>query len=289
MSIAHWTMDVIGPSGHAWSMTSLLTPTELSLAEVYERDGIVQVPGILGADEVEQIKSAFMQQVELDRSLGFDDGIPDGDPLARYPRFVHPHRREDTEVGHLSLRYLLDERILAVAVELIGSLLGAQSMFYFKPSGARGQAMHQDNMSLRAHPETCLAAWIAIDDVDVENGGLAVVPGTHKYELVCPEPAKIEESFTNAGIRLPDDMPPVQTVMKPGDVLFFHGGLVHGSKPNSSTDRFRRALIFHYVPETSVEVAKFYHPLVHPEDRPVQLGVSAQGGPCGEGFRRVGA
>lgn len=270
-------------------MISLLTSTELRLTEAYERDGIVQVPGLLGADEIEQIKAVFMHQVELDRSLAFDDGVPDDDPLAQYPRFVHPHRRADTEVGQLSLRYLLDERILSVAVELIGPLLGVQSMFYFKPPGARGQAMHQDNMFLRAHPETCLAAWIAIDDVDEGNGGLAVVPGTHEYELVCPEPADANESFTNVGIRLPEDMLPVQTAMKPGDVLFFHGGLVHGSKPNTSADRFRRSLIFHYVPETSVEVASFYHPLVHPEDRPVEMGESAQGGPCGEGFRRIGA
>ena len=30
-----------------------------------------------------------------------------------------------------------------------------------------------------------------------------------------------------------------------GDVLFFHGALVHGSAPNVTEDRFRRALIGH--------------------------------------------
>jgi len=37
--------------------------------------------------------------------------------------------------------------------------------------------MHQDNLFLQAHPETCIAAWIAVDDCDGENGGLKMVPG----------------------------------------------------------------------------------------------------------------
>lgn len=271
-------------------MTSLTTSPELSLAEAYERDGIVQVPGVLSRDEVEHIKNAFMRQVERDRSLGFDDGVPEDDPLARYPRFVHPHRRDDTEVGPLALQYMLDERLLSIAETLIGPVLGAQSMFYFKPPGARGQAMHQDNASLRADRDgACLAAWIAVDRADGENGGLMVVPGTHTYELVCPEPADPNESFTSAGIRVPEDMRIVQTEMEPGDVLFFHGALVHGSQPNRSADRFRRALIFHYVAADAREVAEFYQPLIHPENRPVRMGVAAAGGPCGEGWHRVGS
>ena len=32
----------------------------------------------------------------------------------------------------------------------------AQTMFYFKPPGARGQALHQDQTPLRVQPGTCL-------------------------------------------------------------------------------------------------------------------------------------
>ena len=39
--------------------------------------------------------------------------------------------------------------------------------------------------------------------------------------------------------------------MQPGDVVFFHGLTIHGSMPNRTTDRFRRAFICHYVGETS--------------------------------------
>ncbi|GAB3926744.1 protein involved in biosynthesis of mitomycin antibiotics/polyketide fumonisin [Microlunatus endophyticus] len=257
-------------------------PQDADLPAGYHHDGIVQLPGLLGPDEVATIRAAFMDQVTRDHSWAIDDGVPDDDVLARYPRFVHPHRHPDLEVGKLALDYMLDPRIFDVVTSLIGPALGAQSMFYFKPPTARGQAMHQDNTFLRAHPETCLAAWIAIDDVDAENGGLAVVPGSHETELVCPEPADLEQSFTDAEVPIPEGMSKVQTIMKAGDVLFFHGSVVHGSLPNTSTDRFRRSLIFHYIPASSVEIASFYHPLVDPARRDVFIAEATGGGPCGD-------
>ncbi len=253
-----------------------------ALAEIYRREGVVQVPQLLDDTEIARIRSVFMDQVGADHSLAIDDGVPDDDPLARFPRFVHPHRRTDVEAGKLSLELMLDSRILDIVTALIGPALGAQSMFYFKPPGARGQALHQDNTFLRADPETCLAAWIAVDDVDAENGGLAVVPGSHKTDLACPEPADLTESFTNAEVPVPDGLHKVQTRMKAGDVLFFHGSVVHGSRPNTSADRFRRSLIFHYVPEASTEIAAFYNPLVRPDRRSTTLSEAIGGGPCGD-------
>jgi hypothetical protein len=64
-------------------------------------------------------------------------------------------------------------------------------------------------------------------------------------------------------------------------VLFFNGSVVHGSLPNTSRDRFRRALIGHYVTGDAEQVAKFYHPALDMEGREVGIGVSEGGGPCG--------
>ena len=167
-----------------------------------------------------------------------------------------------------------------------GPANGAQSMFYFKPQSARGQALHQDNLFLQASPETCIAAWIAIDDVDAENGGLQVVPGSHNYNLACPESemADAEKSFTNVGVRLQDGMETSQTVMKAGDVLFFHGSMVHGSGPNYSQERTRRSLIFHYVPQNSVEIGRFYLPLLSPDGEVVVVEGVEKGVVYGEGW-----
>lgn len=265
--------------------SSTATQDLSSLADEYRRDGVVTARSVLASDEVETIREAFMAEIEGGVRLGWDDGVPSGDILARYPRLVQPHRRPDTEVGRLARRYLLDERLLGLASTLVGPVLGAQSMFYFKPPTARGQALHQDNSSLRTHPETCLAAWIAIDDADGTNGGLVVVPGSHRLDLGCPDPsgADREDSWSSEGLTPPAELPVVQTELQAGDAIFFHGNLIHGSHRNSS-DRFRRALIFHYVPAASTRVARLYQPLLDPEGRQVVIDEALGGGPCGEGF-----
>jgi phytanoyl-CoA hydroxylase len=270
-------------------MSTIILDSETSFAEDYDRLGVVQVPGLLSPEEVAEIRDAFMEQIEADRSVGFDDNIPEGDLLAIFPRLVHPHRRTDLRVGELARRWMLDPRLMGRVTELIGPAFAAQSMFYFKPAGARGQALHQDNLFLQTFPETCIAVWVAIDDCDVENGGLQVVPGSHKYELVCPGEADITESFSGVEVKLLDGMTAEQTTMKAGDVLFFHGSMVHGSRANRSADRFRRSLIFHYVPQSSTEVAKFYNPLLTPAGDEVNIGEAVGGGVCGEGWKPVSA
>jgi phytanoyl-CoA hydroxylase len=252
----------------------------------YDSRGIVQIPSVLSRDEVHELNRLFMTQVEADHStLALtSDAVPEGDPLHLYPRFVQPHRRPDLAVGRATLDWMVSRRLLDIVESLIGPALGAQSMFYFKPPLARGQAFHQDNTFLQAFPETCLAVWIALDDVDEANGGLAVVPGSHVVDLMCPEEADQEFSFTKWGVRIPDGMRAEQTQLAAGDVLFFHGAVVHGSGPNRTSDRFRRSLVLHYVPASSTEVGKFYLPLVSPDHVEIFIEESEGGGPCGEGF-----
>lgn len=265
-------------------MVSLVANEDAERARLYGQHGAVLVPGVFTSDEVELIRHTFTSQVESsDRSLDNDDGVPDGDILKRYPRFVHPHRKPETEAGALARRLLVDQRLFGVVQDLVGPVYAAQSMFYFKPPGARGQAMHQDNWFLQAHPETCIAAWIAVDAADAENGALKVIPGTHRGEVQCHIEADPTVSFSNQTVPLPD-LPEVQTTLAAGDVLFFHGSLVHGSLPNAS-DRFRRSLIFHYIPQASVEIAKVYQPLIREDGTECRIGESPLGGPCGDGWQ----
>jgi phytanoyl-CoA hydroxylase len=269
-------------------MSDIAVVQGTDLADTYARLGVVHARSLLDDAEVAEIRETFTEQVERDRSIGHDDHVPEDDVLARYPRFVHPHRHTDLPVGKLARRWMLDPRIVERVAAMIGPPLAAQSMFYFKPPTARGQALHQDNLFLQAHPETCIAAWVAIDDCDADNGGLQVVPGSHRYEIVCPGEADTEESFTTVAITLPDGMEAVQTRMRAGDVLFFHGSTAHGSGPNRTTDRFRRSLIFHYVPRSSTEIASFYNPLLTPEGDEFTVATAATGGACGEGWQPAG-
>ena len=247
----------------------------------FEEDGYLVVDGLFAPDEVKELVDNFMRMREGGPIPGcFEPASPeeaDGDILKLYPRMMHPHR-----VNELALRYLLDDRLEGMLADLFGEEpLAAQSMLYFKPAGAKGQALHQDNFYLKVEPGTCIAAWVALDAADQENGGLEVVPGTHDMELFCPEEADSEVSFTRDYVPVPEGLEAVPVIMRPGDVLFFNGQLVHGSQPNSSKDRFRRSFICHYIGRSSERISKWYSPILTMHGDGVTIEESADGGPCG--------
>ncbi len=263
--------------------------TEISEADArqFAREGYLIVRNFFAPDEVGTIREAFMKMGEAGPVLGLSDTyfkpLADAnDPLAHYPRMMQPHRHPEMPVGPLALRYLLDARIGAVLRVLFGEEpAGVQSMFYFKPPGARGQDLHQDNFYLRVKPGTCIAAWLAVDRADPENGGMVVVPGSNALEVACPERADPEKFFTTDHVPVPDGLREAAITLEAGDMLFFNGSLIHGSYPNASPDRFRRALIFHSVPKTSAEMHEGYRPALTFDGQEVAISGAEGGGPCG--------
>ncbi len=204
------------------------------------------------------------------------------DPLSFYPRMMHPHRHPDKPVGPISMTWMLDMRVHDILEGLFGEEpVAAQSMFYFKPPGARGQDLHQDNFYLRVHPGTCIAAWAAIDSADEDNGTLIVVPGSHVLPIACPEKSDSARFFTSDHLEVPEGMHTEAVLLTAGDVLFFNGSLIHGSYENSSKDRFRRAFICHYVPASCAEVSSGYRPLLTFDGLEVEKDGASGGGPCG--------
>ena len=245
----------------------------------YQENGYVVVRGVFSQDEIDRYRDHFMTLRKHGSYPGDMSGVDtrSNDPLKRYPRMIHMHRWDE-----VSLRWLIDGRLNEIMTGLLGrEPYAVQTMLYFKPPGARGQALHQDNFYLRAQPGTCLAAWMAIDRADEANGCMQVVPGSHRWPLLCTEKADTSVSFTDVTVPLPPDAEVHPVVMEPGDVLFFDGALVHGSFPNSTTDRFRRALIGHYIEGAAEQVAQFYHPALRMDGTPLELEVSKGGGTCG--------
>lgn len=245
----------------------------------WEANGFFVVRGLYSPEETARIADHFMDWNASDRKEDFDKIDPTGqDPLAQYPRIIHPHRRDE-----LSLSFLLDPRLQAVLTEALGEEpFGAQTMFYFKPPQARGQALHQDQTYLRAHPGTCVAAWLAVDDCTEENGCLSVVPGSHRLPLLCPVEADTTQSFTGTQVPLPPDYEAQPVLMNAGDVLFFHGNLIHGSGPNTTTDKFRRSLIAHYITAEATEAWEFYKPLLRFDGTEAELADAPTGSECGQ-------
>ena len=254
---------------------------DATVLQQMQTQGYVHVKGMFLPEEVSEIREMF-STIHREGVPGFYEppaSIPgeEVEPLTLWPRVMHPHRFNDR-----AKHYMIHPRVAKHLELFMGEpVVATQSMFYFKPPGAKGQAMHQDNYYLMVRPQTCMAAWTAIDYCDAENGGMMVVPGSHLTDLVCPEEANSEISFTRERVKLPKGLKVELVKMEPGDTLFFNGTLIHGSGPNRSKDRFRRSFICHYAPASSESISRWFNPVVHMDGAERNLAESMGGGPCG--------
>ncbi|KAB8137760.1 phytanoyl-CoA dioxygenase family protein [Gracilibacillus oryzae] len=247
--------------------------------KAFQKDGYLIVKGLFKEQQLKEIDKTFEDISHQVIPGHFEPDLQQEtvDPLKRYPRVMHPHRFNET-----AKRYMLHPPVMDVLADLYGEEpLAAQSMFYYKPPGARGQALHQDNFYLKVEPGNCIAAWTAIDSTDQENGALLVVPKTSEHDIVCPELSDPKESFTTHYVKPPKDHKAIPVVMDRGDVLFFNGNLIHGSYSNKSKDRFRRAFICHYANSSATRISSHYRPLFRADGTAVDIETNPDGGPCG--------
>ena len=245
----------------------------------FDEQGYVVLRGLFSPDEVKTFTDHYMDLRQQGKKPGDFSGVDlsSNDPLKKYPRMIHMHRWDAA-----SLNWMLDRRIGGALTGLMGAEpYAVQTMLYFKPPKARGQALHQDQYYLRVQPGTCIAAWMALDPCDEENGCLQIVPGSQAWPLLCTVKADTTQSFTDVTVPIPAGTPAAPVVMAPGDVMFFNGQVVHGSGPNRSADRFRRALIGHYIAGEASQVAEFYHPALRMDGSVIDLEVGQAGSSCG--------
>lgn len=268
-------------------MQPTVTPRSEDI-QFYQERGYLLVKGLFSTEECARLSDYFTAMVERGGDGWAEGGVhPDSeDPLKRYPRLLQPHRGDQ-----VAFDYMVDERIRRHLTAFYGrEPLAVQTMIYFKPPGAKGQALHQDQRYLRAEPGTCMAAWLALEDIDEENGCLQIVPGSHDLPMLCPGESDAKQSFTYDQVPIPKDCVPQLVPMKTGDMLFFNGSLIHGSGPNLSKSRFRRIIVGHYIEGEAEKVAQYYFP-VYRFDGSIVEDLEANpggGGPCGNLVDRDG-
>jgi len=122
---------------------------------------------------------------------------------------------------------------------------------YKPPINGGVTTWHQDFLAWPViEPGDLVSAWIALDDADVENGCMWMVPGSHRWGAVAPK-TETEGSFRPIydPELIPNDVEvkPVPMQVKKGHVGFHHCMTWHGS-PHNRSERKRRAFAIHYMP-----------------------------------------
>ena len=160
---------------------------------------------------------------------------------------------------HLDCPSVFDLCTRPSLVERVAQLLGPdlllwRSQLWHKPPFSGGTDWHQattftmGNRSWRPsiwppNPDEPfnLTAWIALDDVDLENGCLQFYRGSH-YEPVAQ--IDLSKSSLRGGshqtIKLALEIDPDRVVdmpLKMGEMVIFHERTIHGARPNASPRR----------------------------------------------------
>ena len=101
-----------------------------------------------------------------------------------------------------------------------------------------------------------VACWTALQPVNRKNGGLTLIPGSHKAadtgKILYHDYPKWNGPSNYLYVSIPQDTymkvrrKRIHLNMDPGDCVFFHGLTIHGSSANLS-DKYRRSLCCHFL------------------------------------------
>jgi ectoine hydroxylase-related dioxygenase (phytanoyl-CoA dioxygenase family) len=145
--------------------------------------------------------------------------------------------------------------------EMVAQLMGADvvrvwhDQIQYKPPRSGGPTFwHQDHPYWPIlQPADLISAWVALDDVTLENGCMRLVPRSHHWGPHKGGTIGTREEDGFAPDYDPALVPPGESIeivpyeLRKGEVGFHHCLTWHGSAANQS-DRPRRAIAVHYMP-----------------------------------------
>lgn len=163
---------------------------------------------------------------------------------------IIPRKLEQAFFKHPSFQTLvLNERFNKLIEEFIKGtpLLLADQILMKPPRHGGPKPYHQDNFHFQCYPvDHVTTAWIALDDVDKDNGCLRYISGSHKKGTLPHFPMENESyNMIPSEEHIDLSMEELAPVGK-GGVVFHHGQTFHSSHRNHS-DRWRRGYATHWI------------------------------------------
>jgi ectoine hydroxylase-related dioxygenase (phytanoyl-CoA dioxygenase family) len=227
----------------------VLTPQQI---RQFHEVGYLRGPKVLSDDEVETLREEVLRVIH-DRD----------NPAVPQPVLCHNLLGPNSDkvvwqivniwqASRAFARCVTGETVSSLVAQLTGAAeLGVwHDQIQYKPAGAGGVNMwHQDSpyWGILTPKHQQVTAWIALDDVDVDNGCMKMVPGSHHWGNTIEFLHTLKEF---------DDMEQVKEFqghevrvlacpVSKGEVHFHHSLTWHGSGLNKS-GRPRRAVAIHY-------------------------------------------
>lgn len=210
----------------------------------FDRDGYVVVRGFLSPEEiaelwteVERYKREVVPHLPATEHFYEEKGRPETlkylKKISEYDAYFEEFSRSPRIVEVSSL--LLDDDVVADNL----------SLFNKPPRLGEETPAHQDGFYFKLEPMEAVMLWLALDEVDEENGCIRYVPGSHKQGMRPHQSTQtlgfsqgISDYGTEADLR--DE---VAVTARPGDLIVHHCLTIHRADANRS-ERTRHAFGF---------------------------------------------
>jgi len=137
--------------------------------------------------------------------------------------------------------------------------------FFEKQPGGAEIPWHQDGNYWPIEPVLNISAWIAVDEVTVENSCVQVIPGSHKSSIPHIQSTEGMAFGQMADPAFFDVNQAINIEMKPGEFFLFNEKLLHHSEPNRSQKRRRGMAV-----RVTLPIVKITH-----DQRPLHPGHKA--------------
>lgn len=221
--------------------------TPEQLRDSFRRDGFVALPGFLRRDEVDLLLVNIARYVaEVAPTAAAVDVNFEDKTLPETLKQLHKLHRYDPFFAQV----YNDGPFKRLAADLMGEEVVGNNCQYFNkaPGASLPTPPHQDGFYWQLTPCEGLTMWLALDDVDQENGCVRYVRGSHLRGLrehAASGVLGFSQQMSDFG--RPEDLKhEVAMPARPGDLLVHHALTIHRADGNCSADRQRRSMGFIY-------------------------------------------
>ena len=214
--------------------------------EFYNENGYLLVENAVSPAQLARMRDIVYDFIEKSRAVSVSDDVFDLDDghSAEAPRLTRiklPHRQHPYFWGVAK-----NSGITEVLRQLLGPdvLLQTSKLNTKAPGGGAAVEWHQDWAFYPHTNDRILACGLMLEDVDLANGPLQVIPGSHKGPVLDHN----NKDGVFCGAIDPDDPEfhadkAVTLTGKAGSMTVHHARTLHGSAPNRS-DRARLILFY---------------------------------------------
>jgi len=161
-----------------------------------------------------------------------------------------------------------DQRILQALGQLYGRrALPFQTLNF--PVGTT-QLAHSDTLHFNSIPSGYMAGvWVALEDMDENNGALIYYPGSHKLPEYNMQDFDLENDYEHymeyeqciQNVIADRNLQAEYGTIRKGEALIWHANLLHGGAPHKDPSRSRHSQVTHYF----FEGCKYYTPMLSSE------------------------